>query len=452
MVLPWSALSADDLVVVCLPFVARNHSWETPFGTESNPPLTGTLLQRADELGVTWARFNRRSFSWRQVQPTEGGSYDWSALSTFEEELRAARQAGITPIVVMQHSPRWATINDPFETDCGAIRPDKLSAFAAFMQAAVSRYSQPEFNVHYWELFNEPDVDPTLVRADSVFGCWGDIDDPYYGEMLKVVTPAIKAIDPGAKVVFGGLLLARPEPKPGEGHPELFLEGALSVGAGPYFDILAYHAYPSYIGPEWGDHDLIPGPWQSWGGWTLGKARFLRQSMAKYGIDKPLWLDETALACNEAYYACNPPDPGFFEAQADYLVRTFTRARSEKVQGFIWYTLNGPGWRNTGLLDGAYNPRPAYRAYQNLIARQNYSNFEAAVNYGSDVEAYSFLQQHKRVHVLWSTDAVTDTVTVAQSQFLAAYDRDGAPLTPTPVGSDYQFQVGFSPIYLELRK
>ncbi len=456
-VLPWPGLAADDLEVVFLPIVMRQHSWELPFGTECGVSLAGTLLQRADELNVTWMRFNRRSFSWRQVQPTEGGPYDWSALSTFEEELRAARQAGITPIVVMQHSPTWATINQPFETDCGAIRPDKLGAFAAFMQAAVSRYSQPEFNVHYWELFNEPDVDPTLVPVNNVFGCWGNIADPYYGgqqygEMLKVVTPAIKAVDPGAKVVFGGLLLAKPVPNTYEGHPELFLEGALSVGAAPYFDILAYHAYPSYVGQAWGDYDVGPGPWQSWGGWTVGKARFLQQSMAKYGVDKPLFLNETALACNPDYYACNPPSSDFFEAQADYLVRTFSRARSEKVQGFVWYTLNGPGWRSTGLLDGSYNPRPAYRAYQNLIARQSYSNFEMAVDYGAGVEAYSFVRQHNRLHVLWSTDAVTHTITVAQSQLLAAYDRDGASLTPTPVGSDYQFQVGFSPIYLELRK
>jgi len=103
-------------------------------------------------------------------------------------------------------------------------------------------------------------------------------------------------------------------------------------------------------------------------------------------------------------------------------------------------------------LDGSYNPRPSYRAYQHLIARQNYSRFEARVDYGSDVEAYSFLLSQSRVHVLWSTDAAPDLITVPQAQFLAAYDRDGAPLTPTPVGSDYQFTVGFSPIYLELRR
>ena len=35
-----------------------------------------------------------------------------------------------------------------------------------------------EFDVHYWELGNEPDVDPILVNSSSGFGCWGDIDDP----------------------------------------------------------------------------------------------------------------------------------------------------------------------------------------------------------------------------------------------------------------------------------
>jgi hypothetical protein len=448
--------SPEQIVKVRLPLVLRNLDWTMPFGVEVNQrnPFTGTLVERAKDLGTRWIRFHR--LSWREVQPDEGGPYDWSALSSFEDELRNTRQAGMIPMVLVHHSPLWATINEPAPTDCGAIRVDKLPAFAAFMRAAVERYKQTEFGVHYWEFFNEPDVDPRLVRADSVFGCWGDIDDPYYGgqhygEMLKVVTPAIKAADPSAKVIIGGLLLARPVPNPGEGNPERFLEGILEAGAASDFDIVAYHAYPSYVGINF-DYDLMPSPWQSLGGWTLGKARFLRQTMANFGVSKPLLLNETALNCNPAYYGCNPAPPDFFEAQASFVVRTWTRARSEDIQGFIWYTLDGPGWRDVGLLDGDYTPRPAYTAYQQLVNHTNRSRFEAPVDYGSDVEAYSFVRQTDRVHVAWSTDAISDTIYVPQSEFLVAYDREGNPLSPIEVGTDYEFVVGFRPIYLHLRR
>jgi hypothetical protein len=133
------------------------------------------------------------------------------------------------------------------------------------------------------------------------------------------------------------------------------------------------------------------------------------------------------------------------------LVRTWTRARSEDIQGFIWYTLDGPGWRIGALLDANFNPRPAYIAYQQLVNHTNRSRFEASVDYGSDVEAYSFVRETDRVHVTWSTDTIADTIDVPQSEFLAAYDREGNPLSPIEVGTDYQFAVGFSPIYLHLR-
>jgi hypothetical protein len=83
------------------------------------------------------------------------------------------------------------------------------------MHDLVARYSVPPYNVKYWELWNEPDVDPALaglIGGDIPFGCWGDSTDPYYGggyyaEMLKAVYPRIKAADPQAQVARGRIAL-----------------------------------------------------------------------------------------------------------------------------------------------------------------------------------------------------------------------------------------------------
>lgn len=454
--LPGQASAQAEAYRLYLPSVSFDSGYPRPFGVEwlKAPTLVQTYTQHADNLGLSWIRLHR--VSWRAVQPNEGDPYDWSVLSTLEAELVAAREAGFTPMVIVHHSPRWATINQPFATDCGAVRADKFQAFADFMSALVTRYSQPQFNVHHWELGNEPDVDPILVPTDQVFGCWGDINDPYYGgrhygEMLKVVSPAIKAADSHAQVINGGLLLDRPVSSPTQGSPHRFLEGILLAGGGPHLDIVAYHAYPSYTG-ETGDADLAAHLWQPWGGWTVGKARFLREVMASFGISKPLLLNETALGCNPDWYSCNPPPAAFFQAQADYLVRTFSRARSEDVIGFVWYSLNEQGWRSTGLLDETGVPRPVYWAYQQLAIQLNRSVYEGPVAYGSDVEAYSFVRTRDRVHVAWSLDYNADTISVPQSAFVAAYDRDGTALTPVAVSPYYQVNVGFSPIYLVLRK
>lgn len=462
---PASAWQPNQAGTVYLPIVYSKHPWPSAFGVEVSRVLGSTLEQRAADLGTRWVRLHR--VSWREIQPDEGGPYDWSVLASFEDELTALRRLGMTPVVIVHHSPRWATIVierepplPPLETDCAAIRADRFDAFADFMAALVARYSVSEFNVHHWELGNEPDVDPTLVGVDKQFGCWGDIDDPYYGgahygEMLKAVTPAIKAADPTAQVLVGGLLLATPETTdPGYGRPELFLQGILEAGAAPYFDILPFHAYGLYGGAEVDYDNQQPGdPWTTLGGRTLGKALYLRGLMEDYGVQKPLHVNEMALGCNPDWQICDPPPPEFYEAQADFLVRTMVRGLSTDLQALIWYSLDGPAWRNTGLLEGDSSPRPAYRAYRNLSTRLSGGLFSQALeDYGLAIEAYAFTTSNRRVHIVWSIDMTPDEILVPQSQFLAAYDREGATIEPVPVGDDFRLMAGFSPIFVDLRR
>src|SRR5512145_713220 len=105
-------------------------------------------------------------------------------------------------IAIIGSTPTWALKSG---YTCGAVSQAALEEFGDFVFDAVQRYSAPPYNVKYWELWNEPDV-------VNYLGCWGDEADPYYGgsyyaEMLKVAYPKIKAADPEAQVLTGGLLL-----------------------------------------------------------------------------------------------------------------------------------------------------------------------------------------------------------------------------------------------------
>lgn len=452
---------SSEPTTIYLPLVFKHYPWRSPFGVESNAHLKSgaTILTRTTNLNVGWIRLNGR-ISWRELQPSEGSSIQWDLLTDFEKELRALKEAGLKPIIIVDDYPRWATINDIRNdnqpTSCGPLRSDRFDEFAQFVRALVARYKQPEFNVHHWELGNEPDVDPDLVKPDNVFGCWGDIDDPYYGgkhygEMLKVVGKAIQEEDPTAQVWIGGLLLDLPETtNPRKGRPELFLKGILESGAAPYFDIVPYHSYPPYQG-ERIDHDnAIGGPWDSWGGGYVGKARYLRQIMDQYGVDKPVFLNETGLMCPPYYEWCDPPDEQFYQMQADHIVRSFVRAVSEDVMGVIWYTINGPGWRYTGLLEGDKDPKPVYTAYQHLNRRLQNTRYAGKVDYGDGIEAYAYSKGAEQVHLMWAEENQTLTVSIPQAEFIEAYDRDGNILTPESVGSDYLLQVSFEPIYVVL--
>jgi len=445
---------------VYLPALFRHYPWISPFGVEPRSTLgSQDLMDKAVSLGTHWVRLNRR-ISWRLLQPTEGAPIDWTQLADFEDELRAIKAQGFTPMVIVDDHPEWATVEaygaDGWRSWCAAIRPDKYEAFAQFVRALVARYKVDEFDVHYWELGNEPDVDPILVRAASPFGCWGDIDDPYYGgeaygQMLKVVTPAIRAEDPGARVVLGGLLLDTPlTTDPNLGRPELFLEGILRAGAADAFDIVAFHAYPSYTG-EKKDYDLYAGSWTDWGGRAPGKAVFLRQTMDRYGVDKPLFLNETALGCPPYLAACDPPDLQFFQVQASLVTRSFVRGIGDGIIGFVWYTLDGPGWRYTNLMEGDGTLKPVYIAYQQLTQQLDHARYLQPVDYGPGLEAYAFRRGTQYVHVVWAIEDETLAIMIPQNNYLAAYGRDGEPLSPTLVNMNYQLQVGFEPVYVILR-
>ena len=156
----------------------------------------------------------------------------------------------------IQMTPDWAQKVPPYA--CGPIRADKFDAFADFVAQVVAHFGpKSPYGVRYWQIGNEPDVAPGEIGPDSVFGCWGDPADPYFGgghyaEMLQVVYPHVKAADPGAVIVMGGLL-AECDPQttqPGNGclnetrwKSGLFFEGVMQAGGGAYFDVASIHSY-----------------------------------------------------------------------------------------------------------------------------------------------------------------------------------------------------------------
>ncbi|NJN66368.1 MAG: hypothetical protein HC884_06465 [Chloroflexaceae bacterium] len=431
------------------------------FGAETNPGkiTDSVILSRAQELGIGWVRLN--SVSWRDVQPDEGtppDAWNWDRLQTFEQELQAVEQAGLVPMVIADDFPDWATIHPG--VPCAALETEYFDDYARFLGEVVTRYRG---RVSYWELGNEVDVDPSLLDRDlqDLFGCWGDISDPYYGgrhygEMLKFVAPVIRSANPDAHIITGGLLLDRASTNiPGRGTPEKFLEGVLEAGAAESFDIVAFHSYPWY---DWQrgrltDSDLTDYRWEALGGMTIGKARFLRDTMARYGADKPLVLNEASLLV----WGSGTDDA--LQAQADHIVRVLARARSVNIQAYCWYTLHDSSWWLSGLLHSDRTPKPVYTAYQQFIAHIGATTAPAAVTeYGETIETYRFAGETETaleagetavVDVLWSEEPEPVTIELPTPWLLQATTRDGAALAPAAQTRTRTFlTVGVEPVYL----
>lgn len=439
-----------------LPTVLHDYPWTSPLGVQTGGNIgPGSVrLQQLQELQVGWVRISR--IEWKQLQPIEGGPIHVELLASLDQQLRAMRRANIkVNLVIAAASPRWATIHP---TGCSAIRPDRFAAFAAFLRLLVERYSQPEFGVHDWELGNEPDVDWRLVGEEAGIGCWGDIQDPYYGgrtygEMLKVVSPAIRAADPAARIWVGGLLLDRPDTEPKYGRPEFFLKGILAAGAAPYFDVLPYHAYPPYFNAVLDSNDVPFSSWAPYGGISVGKARYLRSIMQSYGVSKPLVVNESALMCSDGpnFVAfCSPPDGQFYRVQASYLVRTLSSLLAEQIETVMWYRLDQPDWRYTSLFDATQQPRLSYTALYNL-SRQ----ITGATSYQPlampEYEGVRATRGQEAVDIVWTRGDDLAVVVVPSGEFVSASDRDGRPLTPSEHDDGLHFLVGFDPIYITRR-
>ncbi len=387
------------------------------FGAELAQISPAGGLNRLAQTGAGWVR--RNGVLWSSVEPTEGAR-NWAALSALDAELAAARNQGLEVILIVRSAPAWAL--GPSGKACGPIRAEKMAAFGAFMRDLAARYAAAPYRVRYWELWNEPDVDPVFVPGDSVFGCWGNDADPnyggaYYAELLKAAYPQIKAANPNAQVIIGGLLM---DCNPAvtdqckNPRPALYLEGILKAGGGPYFDGVNFHAYDYYWpggvygSPGWNSYSTTTGPV------LPAKAAYLRQVLAAQGVSgKFLVNTESALICQTC-----ANDPAYEAAKAAYVAQSYSAALASGLRANVWYSM--PGWRNSGLVAADLTPKPAYTAFSvtvGQLATATYSGPVAPADLGGagGILGYKFRRPDGDLWLIWSADRTPRAVTLASA-------------------------------------
>lgn len=374
------------------------------FGVELRSLTQQGGMTLAKQLGAQWLR--RNGLIWAQIETAEGAR-DWSAASGLEQELRDASAQGFTVVLIIRSAPVWARAAGG--NQCGPIRADKYQAFAAFVRDAVARYSAAPFNVLHYEIWNEPDVDPSVFanEPDTVFGCLGNSSDAYYGggaygELLKAVYPLAKSANPRAQILFGGLLLdCNPAAATGKDcTPAKFLEGALRGGAGSSFDGVSFHGYDfwslkagEYANQNWGV------AWNTNGLVSAAKATFIRDVLARYGVTgKSLLNTESALVAFGAT-ATTPTNDDFEYTKAVYAAQSAVVALSEGLAANIWYDMDG--WLLSGLRDRQGNPTVAYRTYQFAVSKLQGAAYVGKNSQYPNVVVYEFTSRGKRIWWLW---------------------------------------------------
>ena len=298
------------------------------------------------DLGATWVRLH---VQWNEFNPIPG-VYDWWQLANLDQAVDQSRNTGANVVLMVLNAPPWAS------GSAGGNVPESPATYAAFVGMLARRYAG---RVAAYEIWNEENYERFWSTGPSPRA---------YVQLLRSAYSAVKAGDPGAKVVFGGLSTS----------DYRFVESAYAAGAGGFFDVMAIHPY-TYCGTS-GPDEVRRG-----GDGRMTRDSFLayrevRASMLARGDDKPIWLTE--FGWNTSTERCDPRTGTWQggvseEAQASYLSRAFSLIeRDSYVEVAVVYTIrNGAGEPSDpearyGLLRRDYSPKPAYDAFKRFAAKQ----------------------------------------------------------------------------------
>ena len=389
---------------------------QTIFGMDATSLTPERGLDGLVASGASWVRAG--NLLWRDVEPVEGGEYHWDApnVQIVEQEMLTASTRGLKLVLVIRGSPTWATA--PYQADCAPINPAKYARFAAFLAAAVDRYSKPPYNVAFWEIGNEPDA--PIFPVDSGYGCWGVTSDPYYGgraygALLKAIYPVMKAHAAQISILNGGLLLDEPyNAHTGSGRMARFLEGMFVAGAGASFDILSFHSYSFY-------NDTVDGS----RGATDWKVPYLRALMDRYHVPrKPMLNTEAALLCTISTPACS-------EAQANAIGRFYIRAIADGLLGHLWYVYDSDEFNHTALVEPAdvSVQRPIYQAYRQVAARLTGARLLGPLTgQATGIEGYRFASGVRTITAFWSDSEQIARIPAQPGAEVTCADRGGEPI------------------------
>ncbi len=180
-----------------------------------------------------------------------------------------------------------------------------------------------------------------ICNETNVYTFWDGLapDPRRYAEMLCIANARIKAIDPQAVVVSGGLApVGRISGIAGgwrgnDGHAmdeRLYLEGMLDAGAGTCMDAFGYHPYGFAASPEQ-DPSTVEN------GFAFRGIEVMHDLLVDAGLNMPVWATEFNWLRNPSEDGVNCEDDRDYvtnfkwqavsaQTQADYLVRAFQYA------------------------------------------------------------------------------------------------------------------------------
>jgi hypothetical protein len=331
------------------------------------------LLSETSAAGAGWVRMD---FAWPDVEWTR----DVWNFSLTDLAVQKAGQHGVKILGILGFTPPWANGGNPFF----GLPPTDMDAWRTYVSTICTRYKG---KVAAWEIWNEENIHSFWLTGP---------DANAYVQLVAQAAPAIRAADPAATVVMGGVAGLDPN----------YIDACLKAGIANYVDALAYHPYavtlPGGLAPQEANCRYIVN-WLKW---------LIPQYTTKH---LQIWLTELGWTTSTSW-------PGVDQStQASYLSRTFINYADMPVDKIFWYNL----WNehdnaadpesNYGLLMNDFSHKESwasYRAFQGVFnhvmsAVQGVATFSCAAP--ATLETHCFnLDDGGLLVTAWKSDDAAD--------------------------------------------
>ncbi len=393
-----------------------------------------TIIPLSQAAGPRWSR---EEIIWANYDTDWGPAFfDQRILQEYLAGFHIIGDIATTPAEYSSQACRdWATANGYAWWFCP---PTNAADFAAFCSEVTERYDGDGYldaagspRIPVWEVWNEPDAVGTFLPAP---------DPAHYTQMLCQCSAAIKAADPTAKVLIGGVAGFDTVGRDG------FLDAVVNNGGLSCFDVLSYHVYESPYSPEY------PGP-----NWSMAAImQTVSDWVNAHGGNKEMWMTEVGWSTYPTHLTQ--------DLQASYIVRAHGLIFYHGWQQIDYFQMHDHGggmgspYAEMSLVEPDYTLKQSYTAYSvmtRLLGDAQYVDpgpLNNVSNSWSDVYDLRFSRPNgNRIDLLWQLDGQTTYSYPVEPgvQWVVLYDRDGTFQVLTPVGGSVNVTLSGRPCYLE---
>jgi polysaccharide biosynthesis protein PslG len=322
---------------------------------------------RLNLVAATGARVTRVDLLWSAIAPTKprdpsdpnDPAYQFTRADLIMQGLLAR---GITPIVCVYSSPRWATggKGTPRGSVLG-VNPNfpNPAQFGLFMAAVAKRYSGSFSDGQYgflprvknFEIWNEPNLARFMVPQ---YRGKKPVAATNYAKLVRASYARIKRANPGATVIAGATGPKSTTDRTGAGS--LAWIQAMQK-AKLRFDAYSQHIYP--FAPPLAKTQAFPG----W--YTLPR---LMAEVNKLRRGMPLYITEAGYTTARTQFRRTKVS---LTQQRNYLKQIYNlkATRSSRVPVVVWFNLQDNRYWPGGLLKANGQAKPSLAAFRGLALR-----------------------------------------------------------------------------------